>query len=436
MPEILPFQRKGAAFLASRRRALLADEQRVGKTPQAIAAVEHVGARSVLVLCPAIARYNWLREFMRWAGRSGAAISERGDEAHPALTVCSYNLLIQQPVYRQLARRWDVVINDESHFLKNEESKRTDAAYKIGVAALQCWNLTGTPMPNHAGELHPMLYAFGVTRLGYYDFINHYCEVDETTGKVLGNRPERVHKLRTLTSSIMLRRTLDEVAPEMPKTRWERVVVPPGTVDTALLKAASVECELPASTPMGMRSQFTKDTATLERKLAEAQGEIDKLDPRDSLWFRRYCALQKIEPVIELLREDFAAGLPRIVVFGWHVDALRAVAAALGGAVIDGAVPAAQRQQILDDFQRGALRLVCAQIVAAGTAIDLSAADEMLFLEQSWVPADNAQAAMRIVSQFKTRPTRARVVAVAGSIDEAVQRSLTRKLRMVNQILT
>ena len=55
MLTLRPYQEVGRDFLAARRHALLADEMRVGKTPQAILAAEKVGAQRTLVVCPAIA---------------------------------------------------------------------------------------------------------------------------------------------------------------------------------------------------------------------------------------------------------------------------------------------------------------------------------------------------------------------------------------------
>ena len=59
----------------------------------------------------------------------------------------------------------------------------------------------------------------------------------------------------------------------------------------------------------------------------------------------------------------------------------------------------------------------------------------VLFLEQSWVPAENAQAAMRIHRIGQNRGCLVRYATLANSIDEAVQRVLARKTRMIAEIL-
>ena len=51
--ELKPFQRAGVSYLLERRRAFLADEQGLGKTIEALAALEAAGAYPAVVVCPA-----------------------------------------------------------------------------------------------------------------------------------------------------------------------------------------------------------------------------------------------------------------------------------------------------------------------------------------------------------------------------------------------
>lgn len=93
--DLYPYQVEGAAFLAARGRALLADSMGLGKSAQAIRACDSVGAERVLVVCPASLVENWRREF--------AKFSERNLKP----TVVSYNRATTAP---ELAIDWDVLI--------------------------------------------------------------------------------------------------------------------------------------------------------------------------------------------------------------------------------------------------------------------------------------------------------------------------------------
>lgn len=435
MPSLLPFQVEGARFLAARPRALLADEMRVGKTPTTIHACDLTGVTDVLVLCPAIARPHWVSEFKRWSGRDARAIVAKNDTSGPPLTgvvVCSYSLLINLAIYKAFARLWGAVIFDESHFLKNEESKRTEAAYRLSVAARYAWNLTGTPMPNNASELYPMMSAYGWTDLDFNGFVDRYCTTRHpvTDRRITGNRADTADELKAKLAPHYLRRKLAQVAPQMPPVRWEHIAVEPGIVTAEMMRCETSQ----------MRDVRLEETR-LERAWAEAGEQIEMLDPEAVRMFRRYVGMQKVEPVADLVEAEWLATRQPVVIFGWHRDVLEGLSLMLRqrgiyNDVVDGRTPPGAKQRLQQQFRDGEISHLCCQIVAAGTAINLSVADECLFIEADWTPGNNRQAAFRIVSQFKTRPVRARFVSVSGSIDEAITRSAARKARMEAEIFS
>ena len=81
--ELKPFQRAGVSYLLSQRRAFLADEQGLGKTIEALAALQADGAFPAVVVCPASLKLNWLREIERWLpGRRARALAGPGSGGH------------------------------------------------------------------------------------------------------------------------------------------------------------------------------------------------------------------------------------------------------------------------------------------------------------------------------------------------------------------
>ncbi|HET8881962.1 MAG TPA: DEAD/DEAH box helicase [Solimonas sp.] len=429
MVALLPYQEAGARFLADRPRAILADAPRVGKTPQAIAACDLVRAKHILTLAPAIARPNWLREFARfsWFGRPGRAIVKAKDAPDPYLTVCSYDNVHNPRVFAKLsAMRWDVVIADEFHLLKNLATRRAEHAYALMAPAPYVWALSGTPAPNDAGELWPALSQFGITDMTYWQFMKRYVEYWEhpTFGvRITGNR--NADELRALMAPHCLRRTLAEVAPEMPAQRVSSLVVEPGPISDAY-----------------QDSEFMARAREEESRLADAldaaQGQLESLDPDEARHYRRLVGLQKVQPLAELVGTELDAGMSCVVIFGWHTDVLAALRLALdrfGARVVDGRTSPAAREDAQAAFRLGICRVLVLQIITAGTAIDLSEADDALFAEWDWTPANNQQAAMRIVSQFKRRPTRVRYAAIADSVDERVMRAQEGKQNRIAEII-
>jgi hypothetical protein len=71
--DLFPYQREGAAFLARKERAGLFDDMGVGKSAQAIAALDAVKAMKVLIVCPAAVREVWVGEFKKFSRSTGAS---------------------------------------------------------------------------------------------------------------------------------------------------------------------------------------------------------------------------------------------------------------------------------------------------------------------------------------------------------------------------
>jgi SWI/SNF-related matrix-associated actin-dependent regulator 1 of chromatin subfamily A len=395
-----PYQIKGSSFLAARRHALLADEMRVGKTPQAIMAADDVNAKRVLVLCPAIATYQWREEWVQWSNRAPAEIitDTAPSSSFEGVAIVSYNRAAQQhlPALTALPA-WDLVIVDEAHFAKNPEAARTKAVYGrggLGWNSKRLWALTGTPAPNHAGELWPLLRAFGTVKMTYEEFVSYYCYYDRRAGRVFGNKRQHLTELRALLDPIVLRRTRVQVAPDMPKIGYSFFAVEP-----------KPGVDLPSEDP----------------------AQIDTED-------RIAVAMAKVPPLAAEILGNIAGGEYRqTVVFGFHLDPLRNLGellteCGLDVSVIRGDTPPERRQNILAAFAAGVCQVVLVQIMTAGTAIDLSAAQHGYFLELDWSPGNNEQAASRLVNLQTQLPVTMDIVNWPGTHDDHVQRTLLRKV--------
>ena len=72
-------------------------------------------------------------------------------------------------------------------------------------------------------------------------------------------------------------------------------------------------------------------------------------------------------------------------------------------------------------------KVMIATISTAGTSIDLTAASQVIFVEQTWTPADMEQAAKRCHRIGQTEPVRVRFVSVDDGVDTHIARILKRK---------
>ena len=69
--DLFPHQKAGVAYLATAKRALLADEPGLGKTAQAIRALKKLKDQGedvfpAMIVCPNTLKKNWEREFKKW----------------------------------------------------------------------------------------------------------------------------------------------------------------------------------------------------------------------------------------------------------------------------------------------------------------------------------------------------------------------------------
>ena len=400
-----PYQEVGRDFLAGRRFALLADEMRVGKTPQAILAAHAIGAENILVVCPAIAVPQWYAEFEKWWPQ---------DQSTPTTTAISFDHLVRHSVdYVQPG--YDVVIVDECHFARNPDAKRTKLIYGkggLGWHTKRMWALSGTPAVKHAAELWPMLCAFGVTKLSYPEFVHRYCALD-WMGKIKGTKPARIPELRKLLDTVMLRRTRKEVAPEMPGISYSTLNVEP---------IVQVDIQVPAGLPDADLAAWLELRPTFDRenRIAVAKAK----------------ALPLVEEIAFALDNDL---LPQTVVFGWHIEPLEAVVAGLRkrgikAELLNGATSPARRALIQAEFLAGRIQVIVANILAAGTAIDLSAASHGYFLELDWLPANNTQAANRLVNMQKAEPVTIDVLTVPGTTDDRIQKVLLQRSQELGKL--
>jgi len=437
IPHLDPAQEFGGRWLAGRRRAILGDGMRVGKTPQSIYAADLVGARNVLVVCPAIARDHWAREFDRWSllGRPVAVVEEASDPIEPSgVTIVSMDGARTAGLFARVMRhRWDLLIVDEPQYLKDPASKRTAmvcSAEGFASRAARIWFLTGTPLLNHPAELWVMLVTVGAFSGTYRDFLDRYCEwfMGDHGPVVKGAR--NVPELREMLASVMLRRTFYELHPDRPRPTWQTHELDRSLVDPADWQAF-LDLENNPPTPAA-------------RKLVRALMAGDDIDPavlaRDEgvTRLRWATSFAKVRPIAAWARARLEE-TDKLVIFAHHtriIELLRAELAPLGSLALHGSLRRRARQAAIDAFQRDARdRVIIVQDQMGRTAVDLSAACELAFAELDWVPDNNAQAAMRVQGWNQTRPVALHDLVFPNSVDGILARVVQRKSRMIAEIL-
>lgn len=438
-----PYQEKGVSWLKTKTRALLGDDMGLGKTPQAIWAADDLAVRTILVVCPAAVRYNWVLEFQKFSRFQAEIVPSRPSAfGFPDVAVVSWDWVARYGGTDLPVR--DLLILDEVHYAKNPNALRTKGVFSkawqerdengnktgpvlTGVAhrARRIWALSGTPAPNHPGELWPLLRTFGATLLGYGAFIDTYCvkKVLEDGTSVLSVRKAMVPVLRKMLSEIMLRRLKKDVLKDLPPVDVQTLAVEADPDDRAALEAAA---EASGAAISHLQKLLREDPRNAAVHITHAIEHLGSM--------RRVVGIAKAKPACAIIHDALETkAINKAIVFCIHkavVDIVRKALAPFGVVEVVGATPPSLRKTAVEKFQKDpATRVFIGNIIAAGTGLTLTAAQDVFMLEQDWVPGNNRQAIDRAHRIGQAGSVTARFVHLVNSVDEQVARVLARKAK-------
>src|SRR5690554_4642573 len=149
--EYRPYQKAGIAFMRVRTHSLNADVMRLGKTIQALGTLNSADRlENVLIITPANAKINWLREYQKWSVHPlEAGICEGKTNPKTPVTICNYEI-VDRHIDWFKSKVWDYLICDESFYLQNPDAKRTRLILgkdnKGGIPGKRVIFLNGTPI--------------------------------------------------------------------------------------------------------------------------------------------------------------------------------------------------------------------------------------------------------------------------------------------------
>jgi len=409
---------------------MLADQMRLGKSAQAIRAADKLSAMRILVICPASVKIGWSREFIKWSTYDRKCQIVQGTKAKidksAGVIIINYDILWRQAIKDQLlSMDFAVAIIDESHYLGGRNSNRTKAILlqtKTSIPVLsRCvykWFLTGTPVLSRPRELYPILKSCAPDvmkpYMSYTAFTRHFCagywDGFQWVDKGATNTVELNMRLG---KNFMLRRLRKDHLDELPPTYQ---IVP---IDIKNKKVSAL-----------MEKEFTWD---------KGDASYQKLQLTDELaTVRRELAIEKIPEAIKHINHLLAVE-DKLVVFGYHREVFLGLyekLSAFNPGLLMGGMTDGQKQKSIDDFKDDpSCKLFLGQITAAGQGIDLSVANNILFVETSWVPGEIEQAADRCSGWNQTKKVSAQFMVIQNSLEEHMLRTVIEKKRTVGDII-
>jgi superfamily II DNA or RNA helicase len=428
---------------------ILADDMGLGKTLQVLALLSHAvqnpadapGAarpgRPFLVVAPTSVVSNWVAEAARFtpglrvaAVTSTQATSGRtlADQALGVDVVVTSYALFRLDFDAYQAHGWAGLILDEAQFVKNRTSQLYRSAAYIDVPFTLA--VTGTPMENNLLELWAL---FSIVAPGLFPsarrFTEEYLRPSE---RGVRSQQELVSRLRRRIRPLMMRRTKDVVARDLPD-KQEQVL--------------SIE--------LGAEHREIYDTF-LQRERQKLLGLMDDLEANRFIVFRSITLLRmlsldaslvdpdyadvpssKLDALLEQLDEVVAEG-HRALIFSQFTSYLALAAARLEArgirySYLDGSTT--DRPGVIDEFKTGDNPVFLISLKAGGFGLNLTEADYVFLLDPWWNPASESQAIDRTHRIGQTRNVMVYRLVAANTIEEKVMALKETKAKLVQAVL-
>lgn len=412
-------QSEALLFIAPRQHTLIADDMGLGKSVCGAGAIEMLRPSHTLIVCMPQSIHAWVRHIEKWTlHRPGIHIANADTPVQPGVTIVSDAILARAG--HLMAHRWDLAIVDEVHRFKAEGSARAAAIYDAtdGIVADRTIDLSGTPIPNRPQDLFNLLHHKLPEIFPSRETFNKLYGVEDLEKSVVDMAAARRRRALgdILRKTIMIRRLKN-----LPIRKTRRTVA--YEIDDPTL-VANLHIEQAAL----QRYESAKRTVDRTRILAE----LNRL--------RCQTSLHKVPLVANLIADLIAQGRTPLI-FGHHhvvIDALAAELSRRGfafGTIHGGSTTAAQRQNIVDQFQNGRYQGLIAGIKSGGTSLTITRADCVVFIEIDWTPYDLVQAEDRAYRRGQTRDVLVLYVVIRNSVDSHVASVNNLKIRIASEIL-
>jgi SWI/SNF-related matrix-associated actin-dependent regulator 1 of chromatin subfamily A len=433
--EYFPYQRAAIAFGLDHPNLLLADEMGLGKTIEALGLINaDESAQRVLIVCPASLKLNWQRECETWlVNRGPVGVAGKKFPEDSNVVIINYDILRKWK--KHLRGKWDVLIADECHYVKNKEAKRSKALYSL--KAKRKVFLTGTPILNRPIELWAIVNTLAPEEFDqFWNFAKRYCKPTKCRYgwdfKGVANLDELHYRLR---GTIMVRRTKAEVLPELPPKRRQVIELASDHI-TKLIAVETGAWEEHQRRLRELRSKSREGGQETEAELAAlraginaAFGELAKI--------RQSTALAKVPLVIEHIK-NVIDDAGKLVIFAHHRSVIAELAEPFGdeAVTLTGSDSIKARQAAVDRFQEDpTCKLFIGSITAAGFGLTLTASSHVLFAELDWVPAHMTQAEDRTHRIGQKDSVLVQHLVLQDSLDARMVGTLIKKQRVIDQVV-
>ena len=392
------YQEWGVKYILHQERVLLGDEMGLGKTVQAIASMvslRNTGATHFIVVCPASVLPNWYKEvqeksklkaFMVYGPTRQQTISVWKEVGGVAIT--NY----ETTGYFKLGStfKYDMITVDEAHYIKNPDAQRSNNVRRLVSKAKRVLYMTGTPLENKVDEMITLI-----------NDLNPFIAGEARRNSLLITAPAFRNKI----VPVYYRRKRTDVLTELPE----------------LIENKEWCIMTPQETAVYER-------VVLARKYADARRVSWNVDD----WTYSSKAIRMQEIIAEAAADD-----RKVLIFSFFLSTIEGIQNLLGKQClqpINGAVPIAKRQEIIDEFEKApAGTVLLAQIQSGGTGLNIQSASVVILCEPQFKPSIENQAISRAYRMGQARNVFVHRLLCENSVDEKITDMLAEKQHLFDE---
>lgn len=439
-----PYQVEGFNWLAylyeNRLGGVLADDMGLGKTLQALALMCHARERDrttepFLVVAPTSVVGNWVDECHRFApDLSVVTISETGRRREATLrelatgtdvVVTSYSLFRLEYAEYTLVD-WSGLFLDEAQFAKNRLSQTYQKAKTLPVSFKVA--MSGTPIENNLMELWSLLSIAAPGLFSGHDRFAQYYQVPiEKHADV-----ERMAQLRRRIRPLLLRRTKEQVARDLPDKQEQVLEL---ELNSKHRRVYQRYLQRERQKVLGLLDEMSTNRFEIFRSLTllrQASLDVSLVDAKHV-----GVSSTKLDALMEML-DDIVSDGHRVLVFSQFTRFLETARSRIRSAGIDHCYldgRTRNRPAVIAEFREGRAPVFLISLKAGGFGLNLTEADYCILLDPWWNPATEAQAVDRVHRIGQARKVMVYRLVARDTIEEKVMTLKAKKAALFANVL-
>jgi SNF2 family DNA or RNA helicase len=456
---ILPYQEYGANFMHAKKKCILGDCMGSGKCLQVLALINKCQSAKILIVCPKTVKSVWVKEANKWIEET--AVSVEGDyeqrkaliEGNQRITVIQYDLVGSKKKYKEVAgvkvidsvnsqhmldltaQKYDVVICDEAHRMRNPRSSQA-----LGMKTIVNHSkpeyllfLTGTPIVNGGQDVFTALSMIDHKKFSsYWNFVKQHFK--------LGNRysPWAIGEMldpenfRQVLAPYMLRRSKEELNKELPPVTYVTIDV---DLDPEQQKYYDQMKKKRSITYKGQTIVASSAMVCLGRLKQIAAG-LETLEENSDTPLTG----PKVDAIMDILE---GAGEQKTLIFSQYARVVKGLYPHCvklfgkdGVAMFTGADSSKKRLEQEEKLKTPKCKVMLMTFGVGSEGGTYTDASIVICPDLWWTPATNDQAIARVVRKGQTRPVTVYHINTRCTAEDVVTKKLDSKRGLFDSTIT